>query len=129
EGRILGAGQVGELCFRSPQVAQCYWNDPSATSTSFVDGWFHSGDLGYVGEDGFVYVVDRLKDVVIRGGENIYCAEVEAVLFRYPGVAEAAVIGVPDDIMGERLCAVLVMKDGSSVDLESLRAFVGEHLA
>jgi long-chain acyl-CoA synthetase len=129
DGGILAAGEVGELCFRSPQVAQCYWNDPSATSTSFVDGWFHSGDLGYYDDEGYVYVVDRLKDVVIRGGENVYCAEVEAVLFEHPHISDVAVIGVLELAMGERVCAVAVPRAGSTLELGEVRAFVGRHLA
>jgi acyl-CoA synthetase (AMP-forming)/AMP-acid ligase II len=129
EGRILGAGQVGELCFRSPQVAQCYWNDPSATSTSFVDGWFHSGDLGYYDDEGYVYVVDRLKDVVIRGGENVYCAEVEAVLFEHPQISDVAVIGLLEPSMGERVCAVVVPRAGTTLELTEVRAFVAARLA
>ena len=90
DGKELGVGEVGELCFRSPQVARGYWNDEAGTAASFRDGWFHSGDVGYLDEDGFVHVVDRVKDVVIRGGENVYCAEVEAVLHEHPAVAEVA---------------------------------------
>ena len=93
EGRELGVGEVGELAFRSPQVVKGYWGDDAATKAVFVDGWFHSGDVGYVDADGFVYVVDRIKDVVIRGGENVYCAEVEAVLFEHPDLADVAVVG------------------------------------
>ena len=80
-----------------------YWNKPEATAEAFTDGWFHTGDLGYVDDDGFVYVVDRIKDVVIRGGENVYCAEVEAVLFEHPAVADVAVIGVPHPQLGEEV--------------------------
>ncbi len=129
DGRILGADQVGELCFRSPQVSQCYWNDPSATSASFVDGWFHSGDLGHYDDEGYVYVVDRLKDVVIRGGENVYCAELEAVLFDHPDIADVAVIGLPEPAMGERVCAVAVPRSGSTLELGEVRAFVAKRLA
>lgn len=128
-GNLLGVGEVGELCFRSPQVAKGYWNDEAATRSSFVDGWFHSGDLGYVDADGYVYVVDRLKDVVIRGGENVYCAEVEAVLYEHPAVAEVAVIGVPEAAMGERVCAVVVARTGHRPTLAELRAFAGQRLA
>jgi long-chain acyl-CoA synthetase len=128
-GKIVGAGQVGELCFRSPQVAQCYWNDPAATNKSFVDGWFHSGDLGYYDDEGFVYVVDRLKDVVIRGGENVYCAEVEAALFEHPQIADVAVIGLLEPSMGERVCAVVVPRVGTTLELGEVRSFVAHRLA
>jgi len=129
EGRIVGAGQVGELCFRSPQVAQCYWNDPAATAASFVDGWFHSGDLGYYDDEGYVYVVDRLKDVVIRGGENVYCAEVEAALFEHPDISDVAVIGLLEPSMGERVCAVVVPRGGATLELDQVRAIVANRLA
>ena len=129
DGRPLPAGQVGELCFRSPQVVKGYWKDPDATKSAFAGGWFHTGDLGYIDADGYVYVVDRLKDVVIRGGENVYCAEVEAVLFAHPAVADAAVIGLPDQAMGERVGAVVVPRPGTSVALDDLRAFAAGSLA
>ncbi|MGA7416684.1 MAG: class I adenylate-forming enzyme family protein [Acidimicrobiales bacterium] len=128
DGRSLGPDQVGELCFRSPQVTKGYWNRPDDTRASFVDGWFHSGDLGYIDRDGFVYVVDRLKDMVIRGGENVYCAEVEAVLFEHPGISDVAVIGLPDERMGERVCAVVVPR-AAALGLDDIRSFVVDRLA
>ena len=128
-GQPLPAGQVGELCFRSPQVAKGYWKDQDATKAAFADGWFRIGDLGYIDADGYVYVVDRLKDVVIRGGENVYCAEVEAVLFEHPAVADVTVIGLPDQAMGERVGAVVVPRPGTSVALDDLRAFAAGSLA
>jgi long-chain acyl-CoA synthetase len=129
EGRPLDVGDVGELCFRSPQVVKGYWNDESATSASFQDGWFHSGDIGFVDQEGFVHVVDRMKDVVIRGGENVYCTEVEAVLHEHPGVAEVAIIGLDEESLGERVCAVVVPRPGADVDLTGLRAFASTQLA
>jgi acyl-CoA synthetase (AMP-forming)/AMP-acid ligase II len=129
DGEALGTGEVGELCFKSPQNVKGYWNRPDDTRASFVDGWFHSGDLGYVDGEGFVYVVDRLKDVVIRGGENVYCAEVEAVLFEHPGVEEVAIVGLPDPLMGERVCAVVVPRSGQEVSLKDLRGFASSRLA
>jgi long-chain acyl-CoA synthetase len=129
DGDELGAGQVGEICCRSPQVVKGYWHDEAATEASFVDGWFHSGDLGYLDDEGFLYVVDRLKDVVIRGGENVYCAEVEAVLHEHPAIASAAIVGVPEPAMGERVCAVVVPRRGAAVDLETVREFTLERLA
>ncbi|MBL7492596.1 acyl--CoA ligase [Frankia sp. AgB1.9] len=128
-GTPLRTGDTGELCFRSPQVARGYWNDEAATRASFQDGWFRSGDIGYVDAEGFVHVVDRLKDVVIRGGENVYCAEVEAVLHEHPDVAEAAVVGVDDRSLGERVCAVVVPRPGTSPTLASLREFARGRLA
>ncbi|HEX4016860.1 MAG TPA: class I adenylate-forming enzyme family protein [Frankiaceae bacterium] len=129
DGAGMAFGEVGELAFRSPQVVKGYWNNPSATKESFADGWFRTGDLGYVDADGFVYVVDRLKDVVIRGGENVYCAEVEAVLVDHPGIEDVAVIGLADDAMGERVCAVVVARAGAAVTLADLRTFASARLA
>ncbi len=128
-GQPLPVGQVGELCFQSPQVVKGYWKDPASTKVAFANGWFHTGDLGFVDPDGYVYVVDRLKDIVIRGGENVYCAEVEARLFAHPAVADAAVIGVPDRVMGELVGAVVVPRPGHTVTLEDLRAFAADSLA
>jgi long-chain acyl-CoA synthetase len=119
----LPNGEVGEICVRSPQVVKGYWNNEPATRSAFIDGWFHSGDLGYVDDEGYVYVVDRLKDVVIRGGENIYCAEVEAVLYEHPSVVGVAVVGIEEGALGERVCAVVVPRPGASLDLAELRGF------
>ena len=124
-------GEIGELWFRGPNVVRGYWNDPAATEAAFTDGWFHSGDLGRV-EDGWVYVVDRMKDVVIRGGENIYCAEVEAVLFEHPSVADVALVGVPDAVLGEEAVAVVVPRPGTvpgAAAASALREHVAGRLA
>jgi long-chain acyl-CoA synthetase len=129
DGRSLPADEVGELCVRSPQTALGYWQNPEATAESFSDGWFRTGDLGYIDRDGFVYVVDRVKDVIIRGGENVYCAEVEAVLFEHPSVLDVAAVAIPDDAMGERVCAVVVPRAGATPLLDDLRAFAAERLA
>ncbi len=129
DGRALALGAVGEICVRSPQVAQGYWNDEAATRASFRDGWFHSGDVGYIDAEGFVHVVDRMKDVVIRGGENVYCAEVEAVLHEHPDVLEIAVVGLDEKALGERVCAVIVPRPGAALTLAGLRAFAADRLA
>jgi acyl-CoA synthetase (AMP-forming)/AMP-acid ligase II len=129
DGETLGVGEVGEICMRSPQVVPGYWNDDVATKAAFRDGWFHSGDVGYLDEEGFLYVVDRLKDVVIRGGENVYCVEVEVVLHEHPSVADVAVIGVEERVMGERVCAVVVPRGDADVHLADLRAFASDRLA
>src|SRR5262245_2398730 len=129
EGERLGVGEIGEICMRSPQVAPGYWNDDVATKAAFRDGWFHSGDVGYLDDEGFLYVVDRLKDVVIRGGENVYCVEVEAVLHEHPAVADVAVIGIDERVMGERVCAVVVPRASVTVELADLRAFATDRLA
>ncbi|GAA4830722.1 class I adenylate-forming enzyme family protein [Saccharopolyspora rosea] len=125
-GRDLPDGEVGELWFRGPNVVRGYWNDPAATAEAFVDGWFRTGDLGHV-RDGWVSVVDRMKDVVIRGGENVYCAEVEAALFEHPAVADAAVVGVPHPTLGEEVAAVVRL--AGEADAEQLRGHVAERLA
>jgi steroid-24-oyl-CoA synthetase len=129
KGETLDVGELGELCFRSPQVVRGYWNDEAATVASFRDGWFHSGDIGFLDADGFLHVVDRMKDVVIRGGENVYCAEGEAVLHEHPAVAEVAIVGLEERAMGERVCAVVVLRPGAELDLAALRAFASERLA
>jgi len=128
-GEVLPAGEVGELCMRSPQVVKGYWNNDAATRASFVDGWFHSGDIGSIDDDGFVRVVDRIKDVVIRGGENVYCVEVESVLHEHPSVGDVAVVGIDDRAMGERVCAVVVPRPGARVSLVDLREFAATRLA
>ncbi|MBO0878239.1 MAG: AMP-binding protein, partial [Pseudonocardia sp.] len=130
-GADLAEGEVGELWFRGPNVVRGYWNNPAATEEAFVDGWFRSGDLGRV-TDGWVYVVDRLKDVVIRGGENVYCTEVEAVLFDHAAVADVALVGVPDVAYGECTAAVIVPRPGTTADpgtADRLRRHVAERLA
>ena len=129
DGETLGVGEIGEICMRGPQVAPGYWNDDVATAAAFRDGWFHSGDVGYLDDEGFLYVVDRLKDVVIRGGENVYCVEVEAVLHEHPAVADVAVIGIDERVMGERVCAVVVPRGDAVVELAGLRAFATDRLA
>ena len=128
-GDDLPTGGVGELWVRGPNVVRGYWNKPEDTAASFTDGWFHTGDLGFVDEDGLVYVVDRLKDVVIRGGENVYCAEVEAVLFEHPDVEDVAIIGLPDERLGEQVAAVVKPRPGASPGADDLREFVAGRLA
>jgi long-chain acyl-CoA synthetase len=124
----VAEGEVGELWFRGPNVVRGYWNDPDATAAAFTDGWFHTGDLGRV-HDRWVYVVDRMKDVVIRGGENIYCAEVEAALHEHPAVADVAIVGVPHETLGEEAVAVVQVLPGASVSADDLRSHVRERLA
>ncbi|MGV9602044.1 class I adenylate-forming enzyme family protein [Streptosporangium sandarakinum] len=121
-GRELPAGEVGELCLRGPNVILGYWNRPEATAETFVDGWLHTGDMARVDAEGFVYIVDRAKDMVIRGGENVYCAEVEAALFEHPAVDDVAVIGVPHEELGEEVGAVVRL--ASPVSAEELREFL-----
>ncbi|MEV6980161.1 AMP-binding protein [Sphaerisporangium sp. NPDC051017] len=128
-GDELPPGQVGELCMRGPNVITGYWNRPDATAETFVDGWLHTGDLAKVDEEGFVYIVDRAKDMVIRGGENVYCAEVEAALFEHPAVDDAAVIGIPDEELGEQVGAVVRLKPEADATVEELQEFLHGTLA
>ncbi|MFF3400772.1 class I adenylate-forming enzyme family protein [Streptomyces sp. NPDC002659] len=127
-GQPLPEGEVGELWLRGQALVRGYWNDPAATAAAFKDGWFRTGDLATVRE-GRVSIVDRLKDMVIRGGENVYCVEVEAVLHDHPEVADAAVLGVPHPELGEEVAAVVQLRPGAAVTVDGLRAHVGRTLA
>jgi acyl-CoA synthetase (AMP-forming)/AMP-acid ligase II len=129
QGRKLPAGERGEVCIKSPANVLGYWNKPEATAEAFVDGWFHTGDVGYLDEDGFLYIVDRIKDIIIRGGENISCLEVEAAIYTHPAVHEAAVFGLPDQRLGEIVGAAVVLRDGAELTTEELTAHLAEHLA
>ncbi len=128
-GKVVPPGLSGEICIRSPAVACGYWNQPEATAAAFPDGWCRTGDLGYLDSEGFLYIVDRLKDIIIRGGENISCLEVEEALYGYPGIAEAAVFSLPDQRLGEIVGAAIMMRDGAEADPEQIRAFVAGRLA
>jgi acyl-CoA synthetase (AMP-forming)/AMP-acid ligase II len=125
----LPTGEVGELWAKGPQVVQGYWNKPEATAATFVDGWVRTGDLARLDEEGFCYIVDRAKDMVIRGGENIYSIEVENVLFDHPAVMDAALIGLPHRTLGEEPAAVVHLAPGSDASEEELKAWVRERLA
>jgi long-chain acyl-CoA synthetase len=129
DGRELAAGAVGELWIKGPNVVRGYWANPAATAATFADGWLRTGDIARIDDEGFVYIVDRAKDMVIRGGENVYCVEVETVLFEHPAIVDAAVIGVPHLVLGEEVGAIVEVRPGASVSEEALRAFVGERLA
>ncbi|HMC72088.1 MAG TPA: AMP-binding protein [Mycobacteriales bacterium] len=120
---------VGELLIRGANVVAGYWNKPEATAATFVDGWLRTGDLARVSEEGFTYIVDRAKDMINRGGENVYCVEVENALAAAPGVFEVAVIGVPDEMMGEKVGAVLVPQPGQEFDVDKVVGFARERLA
>ncbi|MEO3782024.1 AMP-binding protein [Actinocorallia sp. B10E7] len=129
DGRALPAGEVGELWIRGPNVVRGYWNRPEATAAAITDGWLRSGDLARLDDEGLVYIVDRAKDMLIRGGENVYCAEVEAALFEHPAVYDAAVIGIPHRELGEEVGAVVRLKEDASASADELRRHVGERLA
>jgi fatty-acyl-CoA synthase len=125
--RDVPAGEVGEVVHRSVQVTAGYYNDPERTAAAFEGGWFHSGDLATVDEDGYLTIVDRKKDMINSGGENVSSREVEEVLYRHPAVAEVAVVGIPDDRWIEAVCAVVVARE--PVEPDELRAFAREDLA
>jgi len=128
-GRELAQGEVGEIVIRGYNVMKGYWRRPEETAAAIVDAWFHTGDLGRVDEDGFFYIVDRKKDMIIRGGYNVYPREVEEVLYEHPAVREAAVIGVPDADLGEEIGAAVALKDGCTATSEELREHVRDQLA
>ena len=120
---------VGELLIRGQNVVAGYWNKPDKSAETFVDGWLHTGDLARIDEEGFVQIVDRLKDMINRGGENVYCVEVENALVQHPAVFEVAVLGVPDQMMGEKVGAAVVLRPGMDADAQDIRAFAKEHIA
>jgi long-chain acyl-CoA synthetase len=124
-----GTGNVGEIVIRGHNVMKGYYKNPEATAEAFRGGWFHAGDLAYVDEDGYLFIVDRKKDLIIRGGYNVYPREVEEVLFTHPAIAEAAVIGTPDEKLGEEVTAFVVPKPGAAVTTEDVTAYCRERLA
>ena len=114
---------------KSPTNMRCYWRQPEATAETIRDGWLHTGDIAEIDEEGYVYIRDRQKDMVLRGGENIYCAEIERVVYQHPAVFEAAAFGVPDPRLGEELAVVVMPRPGADLDPEAVRAHVAGHLA
>jgi len=121
--------RIGELWVKGPNVVRGYWHRDEETAHTFTRGWLHTGDIARIDADGFVTIVDRAKDIIIRGGENVYCVEVEAALFEHPAVADCAVIGVPHPVLGEEVGAIVVLRPGTDVDAGELRRFVAERLA
>ncbi|HEY5076091.1 MAG TPA: class I adenylate-forming enzyme family protein [Acidimicrobiia bacterium] len=129
-GRDVPAGERGEIWIKGPTVmAHGYWHRPDANAAAFTDGWFHTGDIGYLDADGFLFLVDRAKDMIIRAGENVYCVEIENVLFDHPDVVDAAVVGVPHKTLGEEVKAVVQLRSGSTTTPEDLRDWCRERLA
>ena len=128
-GKEVATGELGEVCMRGPNVVKGYWKKPDATAETFRDGWLHSGDIGRVDDEGFLYIVDRAKDMVIRGGENVYCVEIEGVLYEHPAVSEAAVIGIPHLVLGEEVAAVVKRVPGVNVTEDELKDHVSQRLA
>ena len=122
EGRVLPPGAEGEICLRGPKVTKGYWRDPKKTQQSFHDDWFRSGDVGYLDEDGFLFITDRKKDMIISGGENIASSEIERIIYAMPEVAECAVIGMPDPKWGERPAAIIVVRQGQQLSAEDVQS-------
>ena len=130
EGRPVPAGERGEICIKGPNIMAGYWNRPDATADVIDDdGWFHSGDIGSFDDEGYLYVIDRVKDMVISGGENVYPAEVESVLQGHPGIADVAVVGLPDARWGEAVTAIVVPSADGAPTLDEVRDFAGSRLA
>ena len=129
DGNPLPVGERGEIWFKGPNLIRGYWNKPEATAETIVDGWLRTGDIGRLDDEGFVYVEDRAKDMVLRGGENIYCAEVEAAIYEHPAVYEAAVFGVPHERLGEEVAAVVYPRPGHPLSIDEIQAHVRERLA
>jgi long-chain acyl-CoA synthetase len=129
DGADRPSGEVGEVLLSGPMIIRCYWNRPEATDETIVDGWLHTGDLGYLDDEGFLYLVDRAKDMVLRGGENVYCAEVEAAIYEHPAVHEAAVFGLPHERLGEEVAAAVLPRPGATIEVEHMQAFLEERIA
>ena len=125
----VAPGLPGQLCVRGPAVIRGYLNKPDATADAIRDGWFNTGDVARIDDDGFVYIVDRVKDMVLRGGENVYCSEVETAIYEHDAVAEVAVFGMPDDRLGEEVAAAVLPHPGAFIDEASLQAFLSERIA
>jgi fatty-acyl-CoA synthase len=128
QGGLLAAGERGEIVVRGPLVMAGYYRDPAATADAGRHGWHHTGDIGYLDDGNYLYIVDRAKDMIITGGFNVYSAEVEQALMAHPGVLDCAVVGLPDDKRGERVTAVVQSHPGQDVPGDDLRAFVKERL-
>jgi acyl-CoA synthetase (AMP-forming)/AMP-acid ligase II len=129
DGNEVPTGEIGELWIKGPNVVKGYWGKPEATASAFTDGWLHTGDVCRLDDEGFVFIVDRAKDMIIRGGENVYCSEVEAALFEHPAVLDVAVIGVPHQVLGEEVGAVVQPKPGAVVTEAELQAHARERIA
>ncbi|MEP7201363.1 MAG: class I adenylate-forming enzyme family protein [Ilumatobacteraceae bacterium] len=127
--RAVPTGERGEIWFEGPMLIRGYWNKPEATAETIVDGWLRSGDIGRVDGDGFVYVEDRLKDMILRGGENVYCAEVEGAIYEHPAIHEAAVFGIPDERLGEEVAVAIHLVDGATLTADDLCMFLSTRIA
>jgi acyl-CoA synthetase (AMP-forming)/AMP-acid ligase II len=129
EGKPVPQGETGEVCARAGNFMREYWNKPEATAEVFRGGWYHTGDAGYLDEEGYLFLVDRVKDMIVTGGENVYSAEVESAISKHEAVAQVAVIGIPHDTWGEQVHAIVVLVDGASASEEDIRVFAREQIA
>jgi long-chain acyl-CoA synthetase len=129
EGNTVRQGERGEICIRGPNITKGYLNNPAETESAFWGDWFRSGDVGVVDEEGYLFMVDRLKDMIITGGENVYPREVEEILYTRPEVLECAVVGLPDEEYGERVTAFIILREGRNVDPAQLKGFLKARLA
>ena len=129
EGKELPPGANGEICLRGQKVTKGYWNDPEKNAASFFGDWFRTGDVGYLDSDGFIFLTDRKKDMIISGGENVASSEVERAIYGLPEVAEVAVIGVPDEKWGEKVVAIVVPQEGKTVDFFTIEKHCRKCLA
>ena len=128
DGKDLGPGQVGEIIGRGPLLMPGYYRRPDLTAQAIIDGWMHSGDMGYLDEDGFLYLVDRKKDLIISGGVNVYPKDIEEVIVTHPEVVEAAVFGIPDDKWGEVPLGAVVLRSGAAVTAADLKTWVNQRV-
>jgi long-chain acyl-CoA synthetase len=130
QGKDVPQGEIGEIVIRGHNIMKGYWERPDATEEAITgEGWFHSGDMAKVDEDGYFFIVDRKKELIIRGGYNVYPREVEEVLYEHPAVQEAAVVGLPDEALGEEVGAAVVLKKGADAGADELKAYVKEQVA
>jgi len=129
DGNDLAQGEAGEIVIKGHNIMKGYWNRPEATEESIKDGWFYSGDVGKIDEEGYFFIVDRKKDMIIRGGYNVYPREIEEVLYEHDGIQEAAVVGVPHDELGEEVGAAIVLAEGAELDAEAVREYVKAEVA
>ncbi len=128
-GVVLAAGETGEVCARAGNYMREYWNRPEETAAAFRGGWYHTGDAGYLDDHGYLYLVDRVKDMIVTGGENVYSAEVENAIAGHPDVAQVAVIGIPSEQWGEAVLAIVVPKPGAAPTEEEIKAWARERIA
>jgi long-chain acyl-CoA synthetase len=125
----LGPNEMGEICMFGPMLIRGYWNRPDATAETIVDGWLRTGDGGYIDDEGFLFIKDRIKDMILRGGENIYCVEVEGAIYENDAVHEVAVFGVPHERLGEEVAVAILPKEGRSLNAEELWQFLDGRIA